>query len=211
MSWVNHVKTIRPFRYITPKLIKLALPRCPDPHTWALAFDKAIHEFGIHPDDIPMFLAHVGHESLDCTQLVENMSYSVLRLREVWPSRFPDLASTKGYARNPQALANKVYGDRMGNRGSHTNDGWIFRGHGPIAVTGLSNYMALSDAIDDNAPVINPSLLCEPEYGALSACWFYSTRVPAGADIMLSTLRVNGGRNGLADRKARLNRIIQGL
>lgn len=208
MSWIKQVKA---YRYITPRVIKIAFPRCPDPQTWALAFDEAIHEFAIHPDDIPMFLAHVGHESMDLTRLVENMNYSALRLQEVWPSRFPNIAATKGFARNPQALANKVYGGRMGNRGHNTNDGWNYRGHGPIAVTGLDNYMSFSDAIEDNAPVQSPSLLCEPEYGALSACWFYSTRVPAGADIILSTRRVNGGRNGLADRTARLNRINKEL
>lgn len=70
--------------------------------------------------------------------VIENLNYSAKRLTEVWPTRFPTIASAKPYANNPQKLANKVYGGRLGNVGP--NDGWIFRGRGLPQITGRENY-----------------------------------------------------------------------
>lgn len=195
------------YRHITPDQLKACIPKCPKPVAWARAFDAAIERFEI--DDVAMLLAQVGHESADLTTLEENLHYSALRLQEVWPSRFPDLASTKGYARNPEALANKVYGSRLGNR--NAGDGWLRRGSGPIQLTGAYNQRRFSNAINDPKPYDDPALLREPKYGALSACWYYSEHVPEGADIITVTKRVNGGRHGLADRKARYKRCREAL
>lgn len=68
----------------------------------------------------------------------ENMSYSAKRMTEVWPSRFPDLESAMAYARNPEALANRVYGGRLGN--DQPGDGWRYRGRGLVQITGRANY-----------------------------------------------------------------------
>jgi len=68
----------------------------------------------------------------------ENMSYSARRMTEVWPSRFPDLESARPYARNPEALANRVYGGRLGN--TQPGDGWRYRGRGLVQITGRANY-----------------------------------------------------------------------
>lgn len=68
----------------------------------------------------------------------ENLNYSAKRLTQVWPSRFPSLAAATPYANNPQKLANKVYGGRMGNDGP--DDGWRYRGRGFVQVTGRDNY-----------------------------------------------------------------------
>jgi len=55
----------------------------------------------------------------------KNLNYtSATRIRQVWLSRFSMVAAAQPYVRNPQALANKVYGGRMGNTG--VNYGWLF-------------------------------------------------------------------------------------
>ena len=203
MNWTKHVEA---YRYLTPDMLRLAMPRCPDPTAWALAFDAAIHRFVIR--DIAMLLAQVGHESSDLTQLSENLNYSAKRLTEVWPSRFPTLASAQPYARNPEALANQVYSNRMGNGPAESGDGWRYRGQGPIQLTGRDNYQRFANAINDDRPLRNPELLQQPELGALSACWFYAKHVPTGASIELATRRINGGLNGIADRRARYNRLV---
>ncbi|KSV79535.1 lytic enzyme [Sinorhizobium sp. GW3] len=84
-------------------------------------------------------LAEAHHETGGAMQPVsENLNYSAKRLTEVWPSRFPTLAAAAPYANNPQRLANKVYGGRLGN--VDPGDGWLFRGRGLAQITGRENY-----------------------------------------------------------------------
>ena len=84
-------------------------------------------------------LAETHHETGGRFQPVtENLNYSAQRLTEVWPSRFPTIASAKPYASNPRKLANKVYGGRLGNVAP--DDGWLYRGRGLPQITGKENY-----------------------------------------------------------------------
>lgn len=84
-------------------------------------------------------LAEAHHETGGTMQPVsENLNYSAKRLTEVWPSRFPTIAAAAPYANNPQRLANKVYGGRLGN--VDPGDGWLFRGRGLAQITGRENY-----------------------------------------------------------------------
>jgi putative chitinase len=140
------------------------------------------------------FLAQIATESGGLRYLEENLYYSAKRLMQVWPSRFKTMASTVGYANNPQALANKVYGGRLGN--DKANDGWLFRGGGLIQTTGRANYEAAgyADRPDD--------LRCMP--GALdSALVFWMgnglNALADKGDITAVRKRVNGGTHGLAE------------
>ena len=95
-------------------------------------------------------LATAYHETGGKMQpLQENLNYSMNRLVQVWPKRFPTLASAKPYANNPEALANKVYGGRMGN--VKPGDGWQYRGRGLVQITGRANYakFAIESSPDD--------------------------------------------------------------
>ena len=93
------------------------------------------------PDEqIAYILATVFHETDGKMQpVVENLNYSsAARIRQVWPTRFPTVTSAQPYVRQPQNLANKVYGGRMGN--DSVNDGWTYRGRGLPQITGEDNY-----------------------------------------------------------------------
>ena len=84
-------------------------------------------------------LSEAYHETGGAMQPVsENLNYSAQRLTQVWPGRFPSIAAAKPYANNPQRLANKVYGGRLGN--IEPNDGWLYRGRGLAQITGKTNY-----------------------------------------------------------------------
>ncbi|MFK0273101.1 hypothetical protein ACIQUG_05465 [Ensifer sp. NPDC090286] len=84
-------------------------------------------------------LAEAHHETGGAMRPVEeNLNYSARRLTQVWPARFPTLASAEPYAGNPRKLANRVYGGRLGN--VEDDDGWVFRGRGLAQITGRANY-----------------------------------------------------------------------
>lgn len=92
-----------------------------------------------NPRWLAYILATAHHETgAKFVSSVENLNYSAKRLTQVWPSRFPSLSAATPYANNPQKLANKVYGGRLGN--TQPNDGWDFRGRGFVQITGRTNY-----------------------------------------------------------------------
>lgn len=94
----------------------------------------------------------------------------------------------------------------LGN--TQAGDGARFCGRGLIQVTGRANYAKCSQALfGDDRLLKNPELLEQPEWAAKSAVWYWSTRnLNALADqdrFTDITKAINGGTNGLDDRKAR--------
>ena len=176
------------------------------------ALNVAMNKFAIVTRlRIAAFIAQVGHESGQLTRLVENLNYSAEGLMKTWPSRF-DLVRATAAARNPEQIANIVYGGRMGN--TAPGDGWKYRGRGLIQVTGKTNYAACGDALGLDL-VNRPELLEQTQYAALSAAWFWSvnglnTLADAG-DLKGVTLRINGGLNGQADRQGLYDKALKVL
>ena len=169
---------------------------------WSVVFADTIKPGSFNQGDAELddFLGQILHESHGLSQFCENLNYSPERLCQVWPTRFRTLADARPYARNPEALANKVYGGRMGN--VEPGDGWRFRGRAPIQITGRDNYAFVGDLMGQDLTVM-PELLEQPRF-ALEACiLWWEDRIP---DSMLGdperiTKRVNGGLIGLADRE----------
>lgn len=160
----------------------------------------AIEAAGITtPKRLAHFLAQVAHESAGLARTEEALSYSAARMVEVWPSRFPTVAAAAPYARNPQALANKVYGGRLGNR--LAGDGWRYRGGGGLGTTGRANYAEAGFEAD-------PDALRRPENFLAPALLYWRTRgcnaLADRDDVVGITVKINGGKNGLADRRTRL-------
>ena len=168
---------------------------------WADAFARVMSELRwSDPDDVPNFLAQTIHESDRLSRMEENLFYSAQRLTVVWPKRFPTLASATPFARNPRALANKVYGGRLGNVGP--DDGFAYRGRGLIQITGKHNYQMVQDIT--GLPVVEfPDLLFEqePAIRASAAWWEASVSDAILQDIEAVSRRVNGGTHGLAERR----------
>lgn len=170
---------------------------------WIEPIQTVFRRFNITGLDAALLLAHIGHESNDLRRLEENLNYTAQRLMQVWPSRFRTIEHAREFERNPEKLANAVYGGRMGN--NSIGDGWRFRGRGPIQITGRDNYTRL--ARDTGTPALyNPDILItDMDAGITSACWFWNTYVHSKT-IEGSTRNINGGLNGLADREQRFNR-----
>lgn len=156
------------------------------------------------------FLAQVGHESGGLTRLVENLNYNAAGLAATWPSRFraPDgkpSALAEQIARKPEAIANAVYGGRMGNGSPASGDGWRYRGRGLIQLTGRANYTEAGKALGVDLAA-KPELLESALWACLTAAWFWASHglnelADAGRfdDI---TQRINGGQNGREERHA---------
>nr|WP_246715312.1 glycoside hydrolase family 19 protein [Aestuariivirga litoralis] len=165
--------------------------------------------FGLNSDDeILQFLAQLFHESVGLTRFLENLNYSSpARLIAVWPKRFPNLASAKPYAGNPQALANKVYASRMGNGDEASGDGWRYRGRGGLQATGRAMYQNIS-AILSHDFVANPDDMVDPKW-ILPSALAVAKILKLGSihDFIQDTKALNGGTTGLAERQAYYKRL----
>jgi len=136
----------------------------------------------------------------------ENLNYSAKGLNGIFKKYFPTEAAAAAYARQPEKIANKVYGGRMGNGPESSGDGAKFCGRGYIQLTGKDNYTAFGKSIGEDV-CANPQVVAE-KYALLSAAWFFNKNglhkmADGGAtDAVVTSItkRVNGGTIGLADR-----------
>ena len=152
------------------------------------------------------FLAQCGHESGGFRATQENLNYSASGLKGIFSKYFKEAGLAESYQRNPQKIASRVYGGRMGNGPESTGDGYKFRGRGYIQLTGKDNYTAFGKAINEDMTA-NPDKVAT-HYALLSAAWFFSKnglhkmadQGSTDAVVTLITKRVNGGTIGLADR-----------
>src|SRR3990167_7553865 len=84
---------------------------------WLEQIELQAPEYGIDtPEEMASFLAQFGHETAGFMRFEENLNYSAERLMAVWPSRFPNIELASRFARNPELLANSVYGGRKGEK-----------------------------------------------------------------------------------------------
>lgn len=181
---------------------------------WATPITAAMAEFGI---DTPVrqaaFIAQNAHESMGFTRLRESLDYTPKGLRDTFGSRVAGEAANRlgrqiGEAVVPRArqmaIANLVYGGRFGN--NTVGDGWNFRGGGLGHLTFRANYAACRDAIGVDI-VTNPDLITDPMVAARTAGWFWRSNgcnnFADDGDFVRLTQKINGGDNGLAERKAR--------
>lgn len=143
------------------------------------------------------FLAQVGHESM-----------GLLRRYEIWPN--PNL-DARGVARSGNSWQLRYEGRAdLGN--TQTGDGYRYRGRGFMQLTGRANYEAFSKWIGHDC-VANPDLVAE-EFPVAVAGWFWRFRSSRGNlnrladrdDLLEITKGINGGTNGLQDRRRRLIR-----
>jgi len=173
---------------------------------------SAAEAFARYRIESPLLVAHVmaqlSHECGAGRDVVENLNYTAGRIMQVWPSRFPTLASARPYAGHPHALANRVYNGRMGNAPG-SDDGWNFRGRGAAQTTGREGYQRLAKATGLDL-VADPDLVNDPRYflGCGVADFINCGCLPFAKadDIVGVTRRLNGGTVGLAQRRAWLAR-----
>ncbi len=106
-----------------------------------------LQDYGINT---PQRLAHFIGQGLIETGFLryteENLNYSATALRRVFGKYFKSDEEALAYARQPKKIANRVYGNRMGNGDEASGDGWRYRGRGFFQLTGRNNYEIYSEA-----------------------------------------------------------------
>ncbi|MNB62574.1 Chitinase class I [compost metagenome] len=188
---------------------------------WFPHIDAAMTEFGIaKPEDQAMFIAQVGHESANFCHLVESFNYSVAGLASFVRAGRLTQDQANALGRKPgenalpeerqRAIANLVYQGRYGN--TSASDGWNYRGRGLIQVTFKDNYRACSSALKKDC-VLAPQLLQQDADAARSAAWFFASHgcLNRCGDVVAVTKIINGGSNGLEERRAGYATAIQAL
>jgi len=169
------------------------------------------------PADLANLLGQSSHETRSFKRSLEVMNYTTPeRIKQVFSSSFPDVKSTIPYVRNPVALANRVYANRLGNGDEASGDGWKYRGRGFMMISGRDNYRIFGKAAHPKNPSIyldNPALLStNPAESALSAVVYFLKRVGKGASPKQASKAVSGNsRNAPAQRKASTQQAAQVL
>lgn len=170
--------------------------------------------YGLTDAQAAHFFGQCHHETGGFKRFEENLNYSTIGLMRIWPNRFQSEALAASYAHDPEAIANRVYSNRMGNGDAASGDGWKYRGRGAIQITGRAMYDEFSDSSPEYHLALSMPDLVASDYAFDSAHWYFGMRglwIPAktmtDATIEKITRAINGGRHGLSDRTAQTNRF----
>jgi putative chitinase len=182
---------------------------------WYEALSAILPEYGINtPERVAAFIAQCAHESGGFKFLKENLNYKAESLCKVFPKYFKTLDEARAYEKKPEKIANRIYGNRMGNGDESSGDGFRYCGRGLIQLTGKENYSWFAASLE--IPVEEASEYLETFEGAVqSACWFWEenklNQWADKKDILTLTKRINGGTIGLDDRIKHFNHALHVL
>ena len=173
-----------------------------------------VTHYELSPERGAHLLGQVVHESGSFKYTRENLNYSVEAMMKTWPKRFPTEESAEPFARNPKALAENVYFDRMGNDTKEKASAYIGRGF--LQLTGYNNVRSFASDMRVPEVLDNPQLL-EEDYAMDTALWFFKknnlwTICDEGVNddtIKRLTKRINGGYTGLDHRKKETKKIYE--
>jgi len=113
-----------------------------------------------------------------------------------------------------------AYEGRLDLGNTEPGDGRRFKGRGLIQLTGRSNYREYTEhrrnlgetSVDFEQ---TPEIVSDPPFAADVAGWYWDSRkinaLADGDDVKAVTRKINGGLNGLADRKRYLGLAKQSL
>lgn len=178
-------------------------------------FNAAMMFFKISPARAAHFFGQTAHETGGFKAFTENLNYSAEGLMGTFKKYFPDATIAAQYARQPEKIANRVYGNRMGNGDERSGDGWKYRGRGALQLTGKNNYAEFAQYLDRPEILDNPDIVAT-ELAFESAIFFFHKnklwdicdRGVTDQTILDLTKRINGGTHGLEDRKERTKKYF---
>ena len=133
----------------------------------------------------------------------ENLNYKCAALVKLFswfkkrPKMSQDFGRCNGHPADQQAIANRVYANRLGNGDIESGDGWRTIGRGAFQLTGTTNYKRISKVIYERTGIVldfykHPELLLTPAGAILSAMAFwYDNKLWGKADQGSSNSSIN--------------------
>ena len=200
----------------TQDQLQAIIPQNTHVEHWYEALCQILPDYEIDtPQRVAAFLAQCAHESGGFNAIQENLNYRAATLRKVFPKYFPNDDIANQYASLPnkqEAIANRVYANRMGNGPEESGDGFRYCGRGLIQLTGKQNYTKFAESIE--TPVEEVTEFLQTFEGCVqSAAWFWEAnnlnQYADNGDILTMTKRINGGTIGLEDRKKHYEHALQ--
>jgi putative chitinase len=180
--------------------------------------NEVLSRFGINATPLRFchFMAQVAHECGGFTLTHESLKYRAERMVEVFgPGKHSAnltlreakklVGKEKEFAERVYGLGNPVKARDLGN--TKPGDGYRYRGRGFLQITGRAAYRETGRKIGVDLEA-DPEKAAEPYHALLAAAAFWDSRnlnqVADRDDLEAVTRAINGGRNGLADRRKRL-------
>jgi len=203
---------------ITPDQLRKLIPSNPHADKWCDVLNQLLPNYQIDtPQRVAAFIAQCAHESMNFMVLKENLNYRWETLRAKFKKYFPTDELAQQYASLPnkrEAIASRIYANRMGNGPEESGDGFRYCGRGLIQITGKQNYSQFADSVGMSVEEASDYLQTF-EGAAQAACWYWDVNqlndIADTGDMVTLTRRINGGTNGLEDRIQRYNDAMKVL
>jgi putative chitinase len=216
---------MNPIDLIDAQLLNIAAPETPAVQlaAWVQPVKAACIKFDIdRVRRVAAFIAQMAHES-GLRPRMENLNYTVDGLIKTFGRHRISRANAMAFGRtatqkaNPVAIANCIYGGEYGRvslGNVQAGDGWLFRGTGPLQVTGRDNMTRFAAAM--GMPLAEAMEYARTlDGGIMAAAWFWEendiNRLADTPGVEDESKRINGGTHGLADRRARFDRVVAEL
>ena len=111
-----------------------------------------------------------------------------------------------GFIYMEEIASGQAYEGRADLGNNQPGDGKRYKGRGPIQLTGRVNYRAFGREVGIDLEA-HPEMVAFPSVGLMAAVRYWNSRAINGwadaDDLLRITRLINGGTNGIDDRKAR--------
>ena len=193
---------------ITTGLLQRLAPRGVDLAVHAAALEAARAAAGITAKhEVAHMLGQIAVETAGFTAMTENLNYRTPAVLQRTFRSVRDIDHAKRLiAAGPQAIANCVYANRLGNGNEASGDGWAYRGSGYKQLTGRANYRNVGQRVNLDLEGA-PDQAREPMAAARVAFAFWQANdcgYPAMNDNCAAVTRIINGPAmlGLTERRA---------
>jgi putative chitinase len=199
---------------ITAETLGKFAPKLKNPEIHATALEDARQTSSVTtPLRLCHFMGQIFVETGGFASMVENLNYKNAARLDALFSAVRGIEDARALIRRgPEAIANRVYANRLGNGDEASGDGWRYRGSGYKQLTGRSNYRDIGGIINLDLEG-NPELAREPQTAARIGFAFWDARQCSPladlGDVEGLTEKINGpAKLGLAERRAATFRAL---